>query len=161
MVGGKFVKNWESSNQTPAIQRLLVANGVTITKGDFVYYASGFVTNAAIAAKKLIGLANSTVTGNGTTVTVEVITNRDAVYLIDNDNVGTTFAQSHVGTYFDLTGGTGAMQVDTSTTATTGAAAIGEMLCVEYNPQIAPFERTTSIGLFVIASPATVAVPTS
>jgi hypothetical protein len=88
-----------------------------------------------------------TVTGNaGGTNKMLVIVEPNAKYLVDNDNVGTTFAASHVGTYFDLTGATGAQLVDTSSTSTSGS-----LLCIEYNPQIDPVQGDTSWGLFVIA----------
>jgi hypothetical protein len=126
---------------------LPVASGVTVTDGDFLYFDSGRVTSNAIAGKRLIGVAISTQTGNAAgTVKVEVYVEPNAKYLVDNDNVGTTFAASHVGTYFDLTGATGAQLVDTSTTSTTG-----QLLCLEYNPQVEPVQDDVSYGVFKIA----------
>lgn len=129
-------------------QNLPVASGVTVTAGDFVYFASGRITSASVPGQPLIGVVLETATGNaGGTVKALVITDPDAVYLVDNDNVGTTFAASHVGTKFDLIGATGAQLADTSTTSAT----TGQLLCVEYNPQIDPVKTDTSQGLFKVA----------
>lgn len=129
-------------------EKFPVASGVTVTAGDFVYFASGRITSASIAGSQLIGVVLETATGNaGGTVEALVVTDPDAVYLVDNDNVGTTFAASHVGTKFDLTGATGAQLVDTSTTSAT----TGQLLCLDYNPQIDPVKSDVSQGLFKIA----------
>ena len=68
-------------------------------------------------------------------------------YLVDNDNIGTTFGVTHPGTYFDVTGATAAQLVDTSTTGTTG-----QLLCLEYNPQVDPVKSDTSWGVFKIVN---------
>lgn len=129
-------------------QELPVASGVTVTEGDFVYWASGRITSASVAGQPLVGVVQSTATGNaGGTVKALVIVEPNAKYLVDNDNVGTTFAASHVGTKFDLTGATGAQLVDTSTTSAT----TGQLYCVEYNPQIDPVKSDVSQGIFKIA----------
>lgn len=127
-----------------------VASGVTVTQGDFVYFSSGRITSASVAGARLVGQVLETATGNaGGTVKALVCVDPNMRYLIDNDNVGTTFAATHVGTYFDLIGATGSQLVDTSTTSTTG-----QLLCVEYNPQIDPVKSDTSYGVFVIAESA-------
>lgn len=128
-----------------------VASGVTVTKGDFVYFASGRLTSASVAGQPLIGVVLETATGNaGGTVEALVCIDPHMQYVIDNDNVGTTFAASHVGTKFDLIGATGAQLVDTSSTSAT----TGQLLCIEYNPQIDPHRDDVSQGLFVIAESA-------
>lgn len=129
-------------------QSLPVASGVTVTAGDFVYWASGRISSATIAGARLVGMVEETKTGNaGGTVKAMVTVEPTAEYLIDNDNIGTTFAAAHVGTYFDLIGATGAQLVDTSTTSAT----TGQLYCVEYNPQIDPVKTDTSWGVFSIA----------
>lgn len=73
------------------------------------------------------------------------------VYLVDNDNDGTTFASTHVGYRFDLDGtGTGSEQVDTSTADNTEGGQDGTLVCVEYNPQVSPYEADTSVGAYMI-----------
>lgn len=146
-MAARFVGTLHGSTNGVA-REFIVANGVTVTEGDFVYFASGAVTNASIAGQRLAGVAVSTVVGNGTRK-VKVLVGDKNLYAVDNDNVGTTFAASHVGTCFDLTGATGAQLVDTSTTGTSGS-----LVCVEYNPQISPLESDTSQGLFMIAESA-------
>lgn len=135
-------------NTNFSTQDFPVANGVTITKGDFVYFASGRLTSASVAGQSLIGCAMETATGNSAgTVKAKVCVDPNMRYLLDNDNVGTTFAASHVGTKFDLIGATGAQLVDTSSTSAT----TGQLLCLEYNPQISPVETDTSVGVFKVS----------
>lgn len=124
-----------------------VANGVTVTAGDFVYFSSGRITSASIGGARCVGMALETATGNsGGTVAALVCVDPLMRYLLENDNIGTTFAASHVGTNFDLIGATGAQLVDTSTTGTTG-----QLLCLEYNPQIDPVKSNTAYGVFTLA----------
>ena len=134
-------------NTNFAVQEFIVTSGVTITKGDFVYFASGEITNASVATQKLLGMALETAVGVAdNSVKCKVCVDPTMRYLVDNDNDTTTFAATHVGTYFDLTGATGAQLVDTNTTSTTG-----QLLCLEYNPQVDPVRADTSVGTFLIA----------
>lgn len=129
-----------------------VANGVTVTAGDFVYFSSGRITSATITGdSRPIGTVLETATGDsGGTVKALTVIDDDIRYLLQNDNIGTTFAASHVGQYFDLIGATGAQLVDTSTVSTT----TGVLLCLEYNPQIDPVKADTTYGVFVLVESA-------
>ncbi len=148
---------WIGSAITPAsgvTKEYPVANGVTVTDGDFVYLTSGRVTNASIAGVTLLGMVtgkqsnrlddhSTTLTATGDsagTVKVLVIVEPNAKYVIKNDNIGTTFAASHIGTCFDLIGATGAQLVDTSTTGTTG-----QLECIGYG-----FNGDITYGTFII-----------
>lgn len=146
MNGFRYVGNLFGSAE-PLTQRFLITASEVITKGDLLTLTSGKLDSGTdVAGTKIIGLANETVTGNsGGTNYCEVIIPRPGdLYIGDNDNDGTTFAATHVGTYFDvLSAASGSQQVDTSTTATTG-----QLLCIEYNPQGHGFDSDTSIGLF-------------
>ena len=125
----------------------IVGNGVTVNKGDFVYFASGVITNASIGGALLVGCAEETATGNAAgTVKAKVCVDPEMRYLIDNDNDSATFAATDVGKFFDLIGAAGAQLVDTSS----GSASTGQLLCLEYNPQISPVETDTSVGVFKI-----------
>lgn len=129
------------SNFTGVSKMYPVADGVTVTDGDFVYLSSGRVTNASIAGKTLLGIVlgkstdvsdhSGTLTATGNTAgTVKVLVHGVAPndkYVVTSDNVGTTLAASHVGQAFDLTGTTGAQLLDTSTaSATTGQLEVVE-----------------------------------
>lgn len=117
--------------------------GAAITAGDFLSFdGSGNVIPATSGS--IIGSALSTVAN---TKTVKVLMTPTVKYLAQNDNVGTTFAATHVGSYFNITGATGAQLVDTSTVSTT----TGQLLCLQYNPQIDPVKTDTSYGVFVIS----------
>lgn len=150
MYGMKFVKNLYGSAEP------LVSNGcpdirvkanTTITKGDPITIEAGFFDLAA-AGEKIFGIANETVAGNaaGTSkISVQVCRPGD-LYLVDNDNDSLTFANTHVGTYFDIISSTGAVQVNTDSTTTTG-----QLVCVDYNPKDFGVDGDTSIGLFAVA----------
>ena len=125
-----------------------ITSGVTVTKGDFVYAdGSGRITNSSIGGALLVGNAMQTATGNaGGTVKAQVCVDPEMRYLLDNDNDSATFAATDVLKYFDLIGATGAQLVDTST----GSGTTGQLLCLEFNPQISPVETDTSVGIFKI-----------
>lgn len=124
-----------------------VANGVTVTAGDFVYFASGRITSASIGGARSVGMVMETATGNaGGSVTALVCIDPLMRYLLKNDNDSATFAASNVGANFDLIGATGAQLVDTSSAGTTG-----QLLCLEYNPQIDPVKADTTYGVFILA----------
>jgi len=144
MYGAKYIGTLTGDSSRPAFKEYVVTNGETVTRGDFVNLASGYIETADIT-EEILGVAEETVTGDGTE-TCMVNVEPDALYLVDNDNDGTTFAVTHPGTYFDVTGTTGIQQIDTSTTG-----ADGQVFCHEYNPQIAPYASDTSIGVFQIA----------
>lgn len=128
-----------------------VASGVSVTAGDFVYFASGRITSATIAGARPIGMVLETATGNaGGTVIALVAIDDDLRFLLQNDNIGTTFVATHVGQYFDLIGATGAQLVDTSTVSQT----LGTVLCLEYNPQIDPVKTDTTYGVFLLVNSA-------
>lgn len=136
-------------NSNYATLELPVANGVTVTQGDMVYFSSGRITSATVAGARLVGQVQSTATGNSAgTVKALVVVDPETRYLMQNDNVGTTFAASHVGQYFALIGATGAQLVDTSTVTTT----TGAMMCLEYNPQLDPVKTDTTYGVFKIVN---------
>lgn len=124
-----------------------VASGVTVTAGDFVYFSSGRITSASVAGARCVGMVLETATGNaGGSVSALVCVDPLMRYLLKQDNDTTTFAASHVGTNFDLIGATGAQLVDTSSTGTTG-----QLLCLEYNPQIDPVKSDVTYGVFILA----------
>lgn len=148
-----------SGHNTAVAREYPVANGVTVYEGEFVYLdgTSGRVTSATIPGKALLGTVvgadngkldrayAESATGNaGGTVKVLVNIDKDAVYLLKNDNLVTTFAVTHVGTCFDLVGNAGSQLVDTSTTTTTG-----QLVCIGYAPLIRGTDAT--YGLFKIA----------
>ena len=127
--------------------KFIVTSGITITKGDFVYFASGEITNSSIATQLVVGVAMETCTGvSDNSVKCLVCIDPEMRYLLDNDQDSATFAVTDVGKYFDLIGATGAQLVDTSS----GSTSTGQLLCLEYNPQISPVETDTSVGVFKV-----------
>lgn len=139
----RYVGSIEGSDVT-VLKSFIVTSGVTVTAGDFVYFASGKVTSATVAGARLIGLAQSTVVGDGV-LQVQVNVDPLGMYLVKNDNVGTTFAATHVGQYMDLIGATGAQLADTSTVSQT----TGQLLCLEYGTDLTPGDVT--YGVYKIA----------
>lgn len=128
-----------------ATLNLPVANGVTVTAGDFVYMSSGRITSATITGdSRPIGQVQSTATGNSAgTVKALVIVEPHAKFLVA---ASSALAASDVGQYFDLTGATGAQQALVSSRSTT----TGVLICLENNPQIDPVKTDTTYGVFKI-----------
>lgn len=107
-----------------------VANGVTVTDGDFVYLTGGRVTNASIGGVALLGLVNGkqsnrfddhsealTTTGDSNgTKKVLVIVEPNAKFLVTK---ATDFVASDVGQRYDISGTTGA-QVASGAAGSTG-----------------------------------------
>lgn len=130
-----------------ATYEFIVANGVTVNDGDFVYFdGDGEITNASITGARLVGMALQTVTGNDALKCLVCI---DPMmrYLVDNDNDSETFGADRVGKYHDLIGSAGAQLVDTSS----DSATTGQLVCLEYNPQVDPVKADTSWGVYKIA----------
>jgi hypothetical protein len=135
-----------------------VVDGATVYDGEHVYLSAGRVTSASIAGKKLLGTVvggnngdlkrsySGSATGN-TAGTVKVLVNveRDARYLMKSDQIGTTLAVTHEGTYFDLIGNPGSQLIDSSTTSAT----TGQMLLIKFNPGIRGTDAT--YGIFTMA----------
>lgn len=146
------------SGATAVTKEYPVANGVTVNDTDLVYLSSGRVTSASIAsAVDLIGMVNggesndpsnvgTTFTATGDSVgSVKVLTivEPNAKFVMKNDNIGTTFAASHVGQFFVLTGTTGAQLVDTSTVSAT----TGQVECIQFG-----YNGDNTLGVFIISS---------
>ena len=120
----------------------------TIAKNDFITILTDGEAEVSAAGEGIFGIALEAAT-DGNPVRV-LRAHPGMVVMMDNDNTGTTFAASHVGARFDITGASGAQLVDTSTVAQDGTDA-GQLFCIEFNPQGYGFDGDTSIGLFEIA----------
>lgn len=118
------------SGATGVTKEYPVADGVTVTDGDFVYLTAGRVTNASIGGVPLLGLVNGkqsnrfddhsealTTTGDSAgTKKVLVIVEPNAKFIVTK---ATDFAASDVGQRYDISGATGA-QVASGTAGATG-----------------------------------------
>jgi hypothetical protein len=129
-----------------ASQSFVIASGVTINAGDFVYFSSGAVTNATVSGARLLGMAEGTATGNSTgTVTILVCIDRNMRYLLKGATVFATVSNgvsTSVGQYYDISGATGAQTITTSGGGTT----TGQFLCLAV-PGVTGFPNTGVAGL--------------
>lgn len=102
----------------------LVESGVTVNEGDFVKFGGVVgVTNASMTGdSRPLGMALSTVTGDGSTKTVLVCVDPNMRYLIKSSS--TNFVASSRGSYFDLAN---ANQIANSPSTTTGAFILLEL----------------------------------
>lgn len=131
-------------NGTPQTLRAFDSN-VTLTRGDLVNVAANQLELAA-TGEVIAGVVKKAATSSSTGVTVNITPY--LTFLMDNDNVGTTFAATHANSYFfDITGTTGAQVVDTSTAdAIDDNAGSGQVMCLAYNPN----GDDASVGLYMI-----------
>lgn len=147
-----------TSQATAVTKEYPVANGVTVSDGDMVYLSSGRVTNATItSAVDILGMVQGgqsndpsnvgttfQATGDSAgTVKVLVTVEPNAKYVMKNDNIGTTFAATHIGQFFALIGSTGAQLVDTSTVSATS----GTVECIAFG-----FNGDNTLGQFIISN---------
>lgn len=141
-------------------RQLPVTSGVTVTDGDFVYQSGNAVTNASIAGKRLMGTVQggnagtlvrsgftNTTVGDGTDKNAVLVNvEKDGRYLLKMAGTGAgSFSATDEGSYFNLTGSTGAQTADYATKSAT----TGQLLLVKYNPGIRGSDAT--YGIFVIA----------
>ena len=122
----------------------------TTNKYDFVTMKTDGKGTPTSAEEPIFGIAlEEGVSGDVITV---VRAQPGLRVIMDNDNDSTTFAVTHVGGRFDITGDTEEQQVDTSTVEQLGTDADkGQLFCVEFNPQGFGFNDDDSIGMFEIA----------
>ena len=135
-----------SPNQYGSIK---VTAGEAIAKNDFVTLLTDGEVEATGAGEGIFGIALEAADAKGDIITV-VRAYPGMQVIMDNDNTGTTFAATHIGGRFDITGATGAQVVDTSTVAQDGTDA-GQLFCIGYNPKGFGLDSDTSIGLYEIA----------
>lgn len=140
------------ASQSPAsfvTKEYPVANGVTVTDGDFVYWAGGRVTNATVAGATLLGIVQGgqsndvsvvtsalgspvAATGNSAgTVTVLVIVDPNVKVLMSYNQAPA------LGARYNISGATGAQTVN----VTGGAGTQVECILVNY--------KSTGLGLFI------------
>jgi len=122
-----------------------------IAKNDFVTIVSDGDAECTDTGDPIFGIALEAADAADDIITVARI-QPGMQFLMDNDNDATTFAATHVGGRFDITGATGEMIVDTSTVAQVGGGAeTGQLFCIEYNPKGWGMDSDTSIGVFEVA----------
>jgi hypothetical protein len=139
-----------------ASKAYVVTSGVTINAGDFVYFASGYVTNTTVNGARILGMAEGTATGNATgTVTVLVCIDRNMQYLVKTAAALTITngTNAYVGTYFDLSGATGA-QIATYQGTTTGQLLLVGALGMPGLPSFGLAGVTNLYGIFTLVSSA-------
>jgi hypothetical protein len=123
--------------------------GEAIAKNDFVTILTDGEAEVTAAGEGIFGIALESAAEKGDSIRVLRV-HPGMVVMMDNDNVSTTFAATHVGGRFDITGSSGQQLVDTSSVAQDGTDS-GQLFCIEYNPDMNGFTKDTSIGLFEIA----------
>lgn len=147
--GLKWIGNAQGGT-APMRNYLIKANEV-LAKGDTLTIDDGTgKVKIAAADTPVLGIANATVTGNagGTNKIETILALPGTVWLADNDNNTDTFAQTDVGEWHDITGTTGAQQIDTDTGAAAPTSSASQWVALEFNPQGLGFDGDTSIGLY-------------
>lgn len=125
------------------------ASSETLAANDLVNIGSDGELDLAATGERILGVTVEDATSSSTSVSVDITPYQRVI--MDNDNTGTAFAATHVGSTFDITGATGAQVIDTSTVADgSAAAAAGQVSCLEYNPQGFGLDDDTSIGMFLL-----------
>lgn len=97
-----------ASGGAPTIKPVLAQDTATYTKGDWVNLETGELDLGATGDTNLLGVVQNTISATDSTTLVEVITDSDAIYAVDDANARV------LGATLDLTGATGAQTVTTS-----------------------------------------------
>jgi hypothetical protein len=128
-----------------------VLAGEAIAKHDFVNFVGDGKVEAVDAGDPIFGYALEAATAEDETITiVRVVPGMQ--FLMDNDNVGTTFALTHIGGRFNITGDSGEMLVDTSSVDIAGDGTDhGQLFCLGFNPKGFGMDSDTSIGIYQVA----------
>lgn len=134
-----------------------VVNSVTVTDGDFVKLTSGRVTSASIGTGKLYGVVQG---GPASDLTSRVYRNMTSVgdaagtvevlcQLVEDNAfdlpVSAALASDAEGSYYNLTGGTGAQTVDNASKSATA----GQLLCIK---RVADASGNFTRGVFVVSN---------
>lgn len=128
---------------------LTMVAGEAIAKNDFVTLLTDGEIEASATGEGIFGIALEAAAAKGDSIRV-LRAHPGMVVMMDNDNGSATFAATHVGARFDITGNSGQQLVDTSTAAQDGTDA-GQLFCIAFNPQGYGYDDDDSIGLFEIA----------
>ncbi len=151
----------------PTTEERAVADGVTVTESDFVKLAQGGrVTGASIGSGKLYGIVaggsnDDLVSRNYRTPATlgdTAGTKKVLVELIEGERfelpVSATLASDAEGSYYNLTGATGAQTVDN----TSKSATVGQLRCLERIPTNAAGTEFLR-GIFEVSAPSSLTTP--
>lgn len=135
-----------------SIREYVVQDTQALVAGDPVFLENDGGENTidlAAAGEPILGICMESVTGTSTgLVKAKILIARpDTIFEIDNDNVGDTFGTTSdrgAGNYFNITGASGSVQVDTSTGGTVSATK--QLVCVVENPN----SSDVSLGWFKV-----------
>jgi hypothetical protein len=138
------ILNFVRCEGEPHVIRVLAR--ATVTKGDLVTAKTNGRVQPTATGEPIFGQAlNGAASGEA----VYVLRGQRLQFIMKNDNIGTTFAATHVAGRFDIIGATGAQLVDTSTVAQAGTDAdSGQLLAIEYNPKGFGYDGDTTLGIF-------------
>jgi hypothetical protein len=149
MYGAKYVGRMDGG--TVPVRHFVVKSSQVITKGDWLSVDTAGLVDVAGSDEPLLGVANETVTGDGTKTVETILALPGTMFLMDNDNDTETFAIGDQGEWHNITGATGVQQVNTNVDAETPSASANQLVCIEYNPQDylgGIYDADTSIGLY-------------
>lgn len=134
----------------PMVIKQFASVNTTIAASDLVILRAGKIDVAA-AGENVLGVAMSAMTTATTVAEVNVTPGLQMVM----DSSSTGIVSTDPGKFFDLVGGTGAMQIDISTRdiTYTGAGTTRTFLCLEVNPQNVGFDSLTTAGLYGLRKP--------
>jgi hypothetical protein len=149
MYGAKYVGRLDGG--TVPMERFVVKSSEVVTKGDWLSIDTAGLVDVAAADELLLGVANETVTGDGTKTVEVILALPGTKFLMDNDNDTETFAVEDQGELHAITGTTGIQQVDTNSDSEAPSNTVNQLLCLKYNPQGylgGIYDADTSIGLY-------------
>jgi uncharacterized protein YbcI len=102
-----FRFRYRLNGEPPTIRRLAFKNTATLTRGDLLNLEGDEVNLGAVGDSDLVGVALETLSGTASSSYIQVVTDADAVYGVEDENPRIR------GSTLDLIGATGAQGVGT------------------------------------------------
>jgi len=149
MYGAKYVGRFDGG--TVPLGSFVAKASEVITKGDWLSIDTTGLVDVAGADELLLGVANQTITGDGTKKVEVIMAMPGTKFLMDNDNDTETFAVGDQGEFHAIIGTTGAQLINTNSDSEAPSNTVNQLLCLEYNPQGFAggiYDADTSIGLY-------------
>lgn len=141
MVGFKIV-------DTKGVEMKSYTAGATITANDLVTLKTDGQVEPTTAGDVILGVAVTSASSGGT---VYVFQGARLKVMGDSDEAGDAMASDMVGARVDITGATGAQQVDISTALQAGDGTdTGQLIVIEANPQGFGFDDDTSLAILEV-----------
>lgn len=115
--GFQYLRTRDGSD--PVLEEVLITDELAVTKGDALYFASGYLTNATVAEASIKYVAAESCEASEDGVNPKILAYPATKDIIFEAQCSGTFAEaSHLGTAVQIEGATGEQEVDENASTT-------------------------------------------